>query len=340
MLLLPINRIQELLIKVEIYLNKIWQFKNIHRPTLLVLVSFITMIAATIVSAESSTSMAFGYVQNEFQLSEDDNSQIAPNGYTIGVSHQLSEQWQFSVGYGVFRDNTSWPVTIIITDETLGEIGVERSNRAETESRLIGVGASWISNDYVVSFSYASAKGDDRSLTWQPFALSSIHENAESIEFNIETDNDYDLWFTTWGVGIQQLTNKSSTIDSIGSTQPVVIRGNSENKNLSVIAEFDVSYLIELSNTLLVPSLNLSWNWAIDDSTQEAFVATRGDEIRHFSNLNDRLFSNTQEPGSGYIEWSFSAEWSSDFSTTLSYGKTLASQLDVESISIDLNYNF
>lgn len=273
-----------------------------------------------------------GHGQNELDYFEDGSSTLKPDGQNIGYGYSLNDEWQFSLSYGESEGDGRWPTPNTDLNNLF--------NLAETESKFYAISASWIQTDYSVSVAYSETENNERALTRLPLILEIV--SGEDKAFAINYDRFYadEAWTYGFSLGLQYADSDNRTVQTF-FTDPVTIAGSQfDETSWSTFIDLDIAYWFEQESFSWAPQLTLSRNWEISSDGDPLIVLTRGDERRVFTQFNDRFENSFRTPDAGFWELSLQFDWLNDWSTSIAYGKTVSTEVDVTSLSFDVSVAF
>ena len=301
-------------------------------PLTLSVFSLAIFLPTSFATKANQNSLWLGYTQNESDYFGDGNSSIEPSGYNLGYSRILGDAWQISVGYGESDGKGRWPI--------VGFDALDLVDGADTESKNISLGVSWVGDSFALSTVYSEAENTERALTRIPTIAEIIVANDKVLSFSLDDFTENQDWFFGWSLGLQYAENDFDNLQ-IFFVEPVTsVATRFDQTNWSFFAEADVGRDFVMDSFTISPLLRLGWDWGISTSGDPLVLLTRGDERRLFTQFNDRFISGYRIPDSGYWDLSVTFDWHNDWRTSVGYGRTISAPIATSSITLDLSLDF
>lgn len=273
-----------------------------------------------------------GHGQNELDYFADGMSSFKPDGQNVGYSYSVNDAWQMSLTYGESKGDGQWPVE----NNDLNN----RFNLAETDSKFYAISASWLQTDYSISLAYSETENSERALTRLPNILEAIEGEDKALAINYDRFYANEAWTYGFSLGLQYADSHNITVQTFFSN-PITIAGSQfDETSWSTFIDLDIAYWFEQTSFSWAPQLTVSRNWEISSDGEPLIVLTRGDERRVFTQFNDRFINSFRTPDSGFWELSLHFDWLNDWSTSIAYGKTISTEIDVTSWNLDLSVAF
>jgi len=273
-----------------------------------------------------------GYNQNTTDFFGDGNSQIKPDGTTIGFSTELSDQWAVTISYADFNGNT--------TETVFENALLTLDNFGETSSTSKAVSFNWIGDDFSLTFTYSQFNNDDKSLTRLPLVLEDISSDDKVYSASYDRLTELGSWEFGWSLGTQFAKSSVTSNAVVGENPPLRIAAEFNNESVSAFLDLDFSYPIKQQSISITPKFTLSWAAELSNSGDQLVTVTRGDVQQRFTQLNDRLTATFRTPDSGFWETAIDVEWDNGWGATLAYGQSIAADIDVDSISFEISVAF
>lgn len=272
-----------------------------------------------------------GHGQNESDYFGDGVSVIKPNGQNIGYGYSLNDAWQFSLSYGESEGDGRWVVP---------GVDIRLFNLAETESKFYAASASWIQTDYSISIAYSKIENEERALTRAPTIVEAIDGKDKAFAINYDRFYASEAWTYGISLGLQYADSTNTTVQTIFTTPQTIAGSRFDETSWSTFIDLDIAYWFEHESFSWAPQLTVSRNWEVSSNGEPLIVLTRGDERRVFTQFNDRFVNSFRKTDSGFWEVSLQFDWLNDWSTSVAYGKSLSTDVDVTSFSFDVSVAF
>ncbi|PCJ50302.1 MAG: hypothetical protein COA74_03530 [Gammaproteobacteria bacterium] len=300
------------------------------RIQFVVILLLLNLFHHAIKAADNLLWMSYSQIQSDYY--GDGNSSLKPDGFNFGYMGDLSEQWQISFNYGKFTSADSWSIE-----------GVENRdlfNQARTESQSIGLGITWLIDDYSISFDYAQQEYTENAISRMPRLDEEISSDDQFYSVSLDSFVGFENWILGWGLGSQYSDSKNKT-QQIYRTDPVIMSNSQfDQTRWNVFLDLVIGSSYAFDDFDLLPALSLSWNSELSGDGEPLLVVTRDGERRVFTQFDYRNNNTYRLPDSGLWLISFTFDWKNNWSTSLTYGQNFSADIEVSSWSVDLSVEF
>lgn len=325
------------------YMGFIGQYMNLHlKPKMKVLAAFSGYIMMHVLSAQTQASennlLSIGLGQSETDYFGDNASPITSNSQSVSFLHQFSDVWQLELNYEKIDGDGRWL--------NADSIAIDRFNQAETTSDTIGFSVLWQQDDIGLNFSYSEVSTDDRSNTFFPAILESVSSDDKIISFSFNHSILFDesvggnIWNFDWSLGTQYAEFDVAIHDIIVVEPLVNVDTLIEQSNLSGYVDLNISYWIEEPGFYWSPYFSLSWNKEFSSNGEQLILISRGEQRQLIDEPSSRFSSSFRTPDSGSWNMGVSVFWQSGWSIDIGYGETLATEIELQNLAVNLSVSF
>ncbi len=294
--------------------------------------SIILLASSTVYANESSVWLS--YSQTKFDFFSDGNSELKPDGMTIGFTHQITPEWEIALNYGESEDQgVFFPIDS-------NNMNMDLANQAQNDSSSAGLSIAWLQDDYSLTLSYTETNNSQKSLTRFPTNFQATSSDDQIISLSFDKSMQWKNWILGWGLGSQFIRSQTDVTNRILAQQETTLRGQFDLETLSAFADLDISYWVIHENFSWAPQISLSWSWELSSKGDQTVAAIRNDERLFNNRLGDQLFDSFRTPDSGYWTAGFAFDWQNKWSATLSFGKSIAAEINDQTLAFDIRYFF
>lgn len=273
-----------------------------------------------------------GYNQTSSDFWGDNRTDFKPDGQSIGFSYLFNDTLDVGYSYGKIEGRQSWQIPGVDNPNILDE--------GESESESHSLSATWLFEEYSLSFSYSDIQSEERALIRFPI-VGEITVTDDKV-FSLSYDDFYSLEQTTfgWSLGIQYADTDNSNLQVFLSDPIASIATRLNQTSYSLFSDLDVSYDIEYDSMTLTPQFAVGWNFELSSDGDPLILFTRGDERTFFNQFNDRLVNNFRTPDAGFWDLSANLDLHNGWNIGLAYSQTISAPIDTSSVSFDISLAF
>ncbi|WP_196137233.1 hypothetical protein [Aliikangiella sp. G2MR2-5] len=259
-------------------------------------------------------------------------SETRPDGFSLGASHFVNEDWMLSASINKQSAKEVWQVDF-------GDLGV-LSSGAETETKAYAIGVSWFAEDFALSATYSQIDTVERALSRVPAIIESLESDDSALSFSYDSSTGMDSWILDYSIGIQYLETKSFSRQAFIGEPPTVAAADYDPKSWSLYLDLTMSYWMEQDSFSWAPSFSFGWTAEVSTDGEPVIVIARGEERRLLTRVSDQLLDSFRIPDSGYLEFALNFDWENNWSSSFSINQTLSSEPDILSLDIDVGFSF
>ena len=273
-----------------------------------------------------------GYHQTSSDFWGDGRSDFKPDGQSIGISYLFSDTVDIAYSYGKIEGNESWQIEGIDNPNILDE------GRSESESHTLS--ATWLLEEFSLSFSYSDIQSEERALIRFPVVgeITITDDKVFSVSYGDFYSNDNTIF--GWSLGIQYAYSENDNLQ-VFLIDPVTSVATQFNQtSYSFFTDFDIGYDIESDSVTFSPQLSVGWNFEISSDGEPLILLARGDERTFYNQFNDRVVNSFRTPDSGFWDLSANLDLHNGWNLALAYSQTISAPVDTSAISFDISLAF
>jgi len=299
--------------------------------------AILQLLSAPLHANENSV-LSIGLGQSQTDYFGDNVSPINSDSQRVSYSHQIFNAWQIELNYEKIEGDGRWL--------NADSIAIDRFNQAQTTSDTLGFSVLWQNDDFGLDFSYSDVSTDDRSVTFFPAILESVSSDDKIVSFSFNHSILFDqkagdnIWNFDWSLGTQYAQFDVAIRDVVILESPINVDTLIEQSNLSGYIDLNISYWIETPDFYWSPYFTVSWNREFSSSGERLVQISRGAQRQLIDEPSSRFSSSLRTPDSGSWNLGVSIFWQNGWSVDIAYGETVATEIELENLVVNLSVSF